>query len=421
MSVKRLQILLLVIIAFLGGYFVGTNKVQFDWAHYTPHITVINKEPPASDSLIDFSLFWDVWDKLIQNYYNKSAIDPKKMLYGAISGMVQSVGDPYTLFLPPVQNDSFQKQLAGQFEGIGAELGLKDKQIIIIAPLTGSPAQKMGIKAGDAIMKVDGQSITTWTLPQTVDKIRGPKGTQVTLTILHKGETQTTDITITRDTITVKSVDGWIKDVKDVDGISQDTKTRDAGQKIMYVRLSQFGDNTNQDWAALINGLLPKISSDGVKAMVLDLRNNPGGYLKDAQYIAGEFLPEGKTVVIQDDGKGNTQSLTVNRQGALLDIPLVILINKGSASASEIVAGAMRDNTRAKLVGETSFGKGTIQTALDLGSSAGLHITIAKWLTPNGTWVHGKGLAPDVSVELDSKDQSHDTQLEKAIQTLLGK
>lgn len=420
MSVKRLQILLLVFIAFIGGYFVGVNKIQFDWNHYTPHITVINKEPPASDSLVDFSLFWDVWDKVTQDYYNKSAVDPKKMLYGAISGMVASIGDPYTLFLPPVQNDSFQKQLAGQFEGIGAELGMKDKQIIIIAPLGGSPAEKAGIKAGDAIMKVDGQAISTWTLPQTVEKIRGPKGTQVTLTVLHKGDSQTSDVTITRDTITVKSVDGWVKDVKDIDGISQDAKTKDAGEKVMYVRLSQFGDNTNQDWSALITSLLPKITSGEVKGMVLDLRNNPGGYLKDAQYIASEFLPEGKTVVIQDDGKGNTQSLVVNRQGALMNTPLVILINKGSASASEIVSGAIRDNGRGKLVGETSFGKGTIQTALDLGNSAGLHITIAKWLTPNGTWVHGKGLTPDVSVDLDSKDPSHDTQLEKAIQTVLG-
>lgn len=423
MSTKKLQVLLIVIIAFFVGYFFGTTKVSFEWSHYQPNITVVNKEPPTSASLVDFNLFWSVWDKLATMYYNKQAVDPQKLLYGAIGGMVQSVGDPFTMFLPPTQNTDFQQQLAGQFEGIGAELGLSGKQIIVIAPLAGSPAEKAGIKAGDAVMKVDGQSTGGWTLTQAVDKIRGPKHTQVTLTVMHKGDKDTADIVITRNTITVKSVDGWVKQVKDIPTLSSTIKQSTvASDSIAYIQLSQFGDTTNQDWTNLINKLYPQIQKGNAKGIILDLRNNPGGYLTDAVFIAGEFLPEGAPVVKQDPGNGDVTTLTVNRQGRLLTIPLIVLINRGSASAAEIVSGALRDNKRAQLVGETSFGKGTIQQAMDLGGGAALHVTIARWLTPNGTWVgngsNGKGLTPDVSVALDSKDPSHDTQLEKAIQLL---
>lgn len=423
MTARKLQVVLLIIIAFLVGYFFGTTKVSFEWSHYQPNITVVNKEPPTSASLVDFNLFWSVWDKLTTMYYNKKSVDPQKLLYGAINGMVQSVGDPFTMFLPPTQNSDFQQQLAGQFEGIGAELGLKGKQIIVIAPLTGSPSEKAGVKAGDEILKVDGQSTDSWTLAQAVDKIRGPKGTKVTLTVLHKGDSAPTDVAITRDTITVKSVDGWVKQVKDIPAISSTVKNSNvATDSIAYIQLSQFGDNTNQDWTSLINKIYPEIQKSNAKGVILDLRNNPGGYLTDAVFIAGEFLPEGAPVVKQDPGNGDVTTLTVNRQGRLLTIPLIVLINKGSASAAEIVSGSLRDNNRAKLVGETSFGKGTIQQAIDLGSGAGLHVTIARWLTPNGTWVgngsNGKGLTPDVQVSLDKNDQSHDTQLEKAINLL---
>jgi carboxyl-terminal processing protease len=190
-------------------------------------------------------------------------------------------------------------------------------------------------------------------------------------------------------------------------------------QSIAYISLSQFGDNTNQDWLAMVNTLTMQIKDKKtVKGIVFDLRNNPGGYLSDATFVASEFLNEGATVVLEETG-GDKTTLTATRKGLLTEIPMVVLINKGSASASEIVSGALRDNKRAKLIGETSFGKGTVQQAEDLGSGAGLHVTIAKWLTPDGIWVNGKGLTPDITVSQDSKDPSHDTQLEKAITTLL--
>lgn len=421
-KIKSLQFVVLLIIAGLVGYYFGVSNVKVSWKNYKPSLAVVNREAPAALVPVDFSIFWNVWNKLEANYYDKTKLDPTKMLNGAIEGMVQSLGDPYTMFLPPVANTNFKDGLAGQFSGIGAELGTKDKQIIVIAPLVGSPAEKAGIKAGDLILKVNAEATIDWTLPATVDKIRGPKGTSVTLTILHKDSEKPLDIKIVRDVITVKSVVGWVKDVKDIDGINLPAGgSKDQKGKIAYVRLSQFGDSTNNDWLTIINKIFLQMQQEkDVKGLIIDLRNNPGGYLTDAVFISSEFLKQGKPVVLQENAQGARTTLPVERKGLMYEVPVIILINKGSASASEIVAGALRDNkingkSRAILVGETSFGKGTIQQADDLGSGAGLHVTIAKWLTPDGIWVHGKGLKPDIEVALDAKDPSHDTQLEKAV------
>lgn len=412
------QVLLLILITFFVGYYFGVTKISVDWKGYAPVIKALSKEPPSDVTTVDFSQFWTVWERLQANYYDKSKLDTQKMLNGAISGMIQSLGDPFTLYLPPTQNDNFKQGLAGQFSGIGAELGTKDKDIIVISPLDGSPAQKAGIKAGDVIQKVDGESTAGWTLSEAVDKIRGPKGSSVTLTVLHQNDKNSTDVQITRDIITVKSVTGFVKKVKDIDNI--DSKLKDNNQNsVAYVRLSQFGDSTNKEWLALINKLNSQRQKDkNFKGVILDLRNNPGGYLTDAVFIASEFLPQGQTVVLEEGADLERKSLNADRQGKFLDVSVIILINKGSASASEIVAGALRDNGKAKLVGETSFGKGTIQQAEDFGNGAGLHVTIAKWLTPNGTWVNGKGLDPDINVVFTAKDKT-DVQLEKAIEELL--
>jgi carboxyl-terminal processing protease len=243
----------------------------------------------------------------------------------------------------------------------------------------------------------------------------------VTLSILRKGQTTPKDYKITRDVITVKSVTAWVKKVSDIDSVNLDKSL--ANEKVAYINLSQFGDNTNSEWLSAINQMNLDIEkAGGVKGIVFDLRNNPGGYLTDAVFVASEFLPEGSTVVSEEDKTGS-HVLKTNRKGLFADknIPLVVLINKGSASASEIVAGSLRDNNRAELVGETSFGKGTVQQAEDLGGGSGLHVTIAKWLTPNGTWVNGKGLTPDVSASLDTTHPDEDNQLGKAILELFQK
>lgn len=417
MKNQRFRGLILLLITFFIGYYAGVTKIQLDWKNYKPEIVATSKEPPAEITNVDFSQFWIVWQKLAERYYDKSKIDPQKMLNGAISGMTQSLGDPFTVYLPPSQNSNFKQGLAGQFTGIGAELGTKDKDIIVIAPLDGTPAQRAGIKAGDTIIKVDGDSIFGWTLAQAVERIRGPKGTDVTLTILRNDQAKEIDIKIRRDTITVKSVSGFVKKVSDFEDLSKD-KFKGNNKTAAYVRLSQFGDNTNKDWLDLIEKIYEDVKDDeNFEGMIFDLRNNPGGYLSDAVFIASEFLSLGQTVVVEESGTFMRRPLTVERRGRFQDTQVIVLINKGSASASEIVAGALRDHGRAKLLGETSFGKGTIQEATDFGNGAGLHVTIAKWLTPKGTWVNEKGLEPDIKVASDGKD--FDPQLEKAIEELL--
>lgn len=416
-KIKALQLIIIVTIFGLIGYYFGTNDVKLTWKNYQPSVSVINKKTPPTASNVDFSVFWNVWRRLEASYYDKTKLDPQKMVTGAITGMTQSLGDPYTMYLPPKQNTSFKDGLAGQFSGIGAELGTKDKQIIVIAPISESPAERAGIQAGDAILKVDGESTVDWTLPFTVDKIRGPKGTSVILTILHKDVDKTQDIKIVRDTITVKSVDGWIKNAKGIEGINI---SKNLNGKVAYIRLSQFGDSTNNDWTSIINKFYLQMQTDRtIKGLIIDLRNNPGGYLTDAVYISSEFLRQGAPVALQENAQGTRTILSVTRRGLIYEAPLVVLINKGSASASEIVSGALRDNKRAILVGEASFGKGTIQQADDLGNGAAVHITIARWLTPNGTWLNGKGLTPDIIVTIEAKDPSHDLQLEKAVEKLL--
>lgn len=419
-KLKFLQIIIVIAASGLIGYFIGVNNVKFTWKNYIPSFAVVNKEAPSKLTSVDFSLFWNVWEKLEASYYDRTKIDAEKMLNGAISGMIASLGDPYTVYLPPKQNDNFKEGLAGEFSGIGAELGVKDKQIIVIAPISGSPAEKAGIKAGDAILKVDKEATLDWTVSQAVEKIRGPRGTEVTLGILHKDSEKPIDVKIIRDTITIKSVVGWIKKAKDIENIKAK-----GNQEIAYVKLSQFGDSTNKDWLEIVNKFNLQMQSDpNIKGLIIDLRNNPGGYLADAVYISSEFLEIGTPVVLEENSQGNKTPLSVARKGLMHNVPLVVLINKGSASASEIVSGALRDNkvngkSRAILVGEKSFGKGTIQQAQDLGNGAGLHVTIAKWLTPNGIWVHGEGLTPDIEIALDAKDPAHDLQLEKAVLELV--
>lgn len=416
----KIQIILLVIIAGLIGYGIGLQRINFQWKNYHPSINVESKSPPPGVSNVDFQQFWTVWQNLEENYYDKSKLDSQKMLNGAISGMVSSLDDPFTVYLPPTQNSDFKEGMAGQFQGIGAELGFKDKQIIVISPLNGSPAQKAGIKAGDAIVGVDGKSTAGWTLSQAVEKIRGQKGTSVKLTIVPKDKKESKELSIVRDVITVKSVQAWLKKVSDIENIKLDKSL--GSEKVAYISLSQFGDNTNTEWISAVNDLNLKIQKNpDVKGVVFDLRNNPGGYLTDAVFIASEFLNQGSDVVIEEDGKKDRLVLKANRKGLLTDIPVIILINKGSASASEIVAGALKDNERATLIGETSFGKGTVQQAEDLGGGSGIHVTIAKWLTPNGTWVHEVGLKPDTEVKFDAKEPDRDTQLEKAVLDLINR
>ena len=342
-------------------------------------------------------------------------------MYGAINGLLSSLQDPYTSFFPPKENTEFKTQLAGEFSGIGAELSLSgDNRIMVVSPLDDSPAKKAGLRSQDIILKVNNEDTFGWTVAQAVEKIRGIKGTAVDLAILHDKEKTPVNIKITRDTIVIKSVTGWVKNIN----CSKENCAENAnGTPIAYIRLSQFGDKTNDEWINVINSINNDAQKKNFKGIVLDLRNNPGGYLNDAVFIASEFIKSG-VVVKQEDDARNQEELSVSRRGVLLDQPLVVLINKGSASASEIVAGALRDHNRAKLLGDRSFGKGTIQQAVEVDNGASLHISIAKWLTPSGLWVNKVGLEPDIKVDYDATGSAKmqdgfDNQAQEAFRQLL--
>ncbi|MFH0936956.1 MAG: S41 family peptidase [Candidatus Daviesbacteria bacterium] len=391
--------LIILVLTFILGWQLGHRDYQLTWSNFKPNLKIINQQPSNKNTSIDFKLFWDTWDLVASKYIDKSAIDPQKLYYGAIQGMVAAIGDPYTVFLPPQAQKSTKEQLGGSFEGVGIQLGYnKDKRLVVIAPLKDTPAEKAGVKSGDIILEVNKKETSNLSLPEAVSLIRGPKGSTVILALYRENETKPREITLTRDTIVVKSVE------------FQSKKTF-SDKPIAYIRVAQFGEKTKQEWDQAVRDSL-SIAPQGV---IVDVRNNPGGFLESAVYLASEFLDEG-IVVIQEDYQGHKQEQGVVRVGKMLKLPVIILINKGSASASEILAGALQDHKRATVVGEQSFGKGTIQSAEDLPQGTGIHITTAKWLTPNEKWIHNVGITPDIKVEV--KEASEDAQLEKALQVL---
>ena len=395
----------LMVISGMLGFKIGREEIRLT---SDLKVTVDRTQPTATENL-DLQMFWQVWDKLGESYLINEDLNPQEMIWGATKGMTAALGDPYTVFLPPEQNKAVEEELNGAFEGVGIQLGFIETHLGVIAPLTGMPAEAQGIKAGDYILNIrDDQkevdvSTTDMSLPEAVKHIRGPKGSPVTLTILHDGATETEEITVVRDTIVIKSVElEWVGDNQDV----------------AYVKLMRFGGRTRSEWDEAVREI---VNSKRATGMVLDLRNNPGGYLTGAVDYGSEFLQRGLVVVKQADGKGNVETYSVNTKGKLLETPLVVLINKGSASSSEILAGSLRDHARATLVGEKSFGKGTIQEALDLSHGAGLHVTTAKWLLPEGDWVNEtEGLTPDEEIKDDPETSEIDEQLEKAIELVLN-
>lgn len=401
------------------GYNMGQRNVSIG---INPDKRIILNQETPNNTNVDFSLFWDVWQRLHRYYIDAAVLDTQKMVWGAITGMVSAVGDPYTVFLPPKENREFKEDLGGEFEGIGAQLGMKDNRVVVIAPLKDTPAARAGIKSGDYILKVNDEETIGWTIPQAVTKIRGPRASTVTLNILHEGSSQPIDIPIVRDTILVPSVETWVKKVGEITEIEglKETGKFDQTKKIAYLRLSRFGDHTNDDWDKAVSEILSaEQNNGGLAGLVFDLRNNPGGYLEGSVFIASEFIKSG-IIVSQKNSDNTKQDYSVDKKGKLLDIPLIVLVNKGSASAAEIVAGALRDYKRATIVGETTFGKGSVQTPFDLSQGAGLHITTGKWLLPKGDSIAKVGVSPDVEVKLDdTTTATTDAQLAKAIELLL--
>ncbi len=401
---------------------MGERQLKLSFANWK-QVTVVGRTPPTGSKIseADFALFWEVWDRVSELYVEKSDLEPKKMIDGAISGMVSSLGDPYTMYLPVQQNKETKEELGGAFEGVGIQLGYKDKQLAVMTPLDGTPAFKAGVKAGDLILKIKdeakGVDVVTSkiTVNQAMKMIRGTKGTEVKLTLFREGIDKPFEVPLIRDTIVVKSVTA--------EYVPVDKKNPD-GQKVAVIKLSRFGDRTQDEWAAAVSDVYANcpIKGPSCRGLVLDLRNNPGGYLELAVYIAGEFLKPGKLVVEQAYGDGSSILNKVDRNGRLVDMPMIVLVNGGSASAAEILSGSIQDHQRARVVGEKSFGKGSVQKPEDFPDGSGIHVTVAKWLRPSGEWLDKKGITPDVIVEsedaTDSAQIVEDKQLLKAIELL---
>jgi carboxyl-terminal processing protease len=334
----------------------------------------------------------------MQNNFD-GTIDAKAALEGAKKGLVAAGGDPYTVYMNADESKALSDDLSGKLSGIGAEIGIKNNILTVIAPISGAPAEKAGIRTQDLIYKINDEDTTGMTVDTAVGKIRGKAGTTVKLTILHTGSSDTTDITITRADINVPSVKWSMKD----GGIG-------------YIQVSTFGTDTTD----LIKQAAGELKSQGATKAILDLRNDGGGYLDAGVAVASQFLPDGKTVVSERTGGKTVDTLTSQGDGQLVGLPLIVLINGGSASASEIVAGALHDNGVAKLVGEKSFGKGSVQEIKSLAGGAQLKVTVAHWYTPKGVNINKEGIMPDVDVKLSNDDYnaSRDPQLDKALELL---
>ncbi len=398
----------------------------------------------APDPSLDLTIFWQTWNFLRQEYYQRP-LDRQALVRGAVRGLLAATGDDNTGYLDPASFEAFSSTLQGSFEGIGAEVGTRDDRVVIIAPIPGSPADKAGVRAGDLIVKIDAQDATRLTLIDATTRIRGKKGTPVTLTLRRardpgsldeasrqkllqtlptledalrandarrardaagpasdairslSGATIDLDISIVRDTIVVPHVE-----------------QRMLEGAVGYVKLSQFSRGASGEFDQALGTLL----AGSPRGLVLDLRGDSGGFVNEAVAVASQFLPAGTLVFTEERGEGTRNDYRATSGGRALSLPLVVLVDKGSASASEILAGALHDNGRARLVGERTFGKGTEQLQHGLPDGSGVRITIAKWLTPNGTWVHHQGIDPDLSVA-DPDPAPPDLVLERAI-ALLG-
>ncbi|MFA7191860.1 MAG: S41 family peptidase [Candidatus Paceibacterota bacterium] len=389
----------LVVGVFWGGYFFGKKQQP----EILPVINISNTTDSTVSTNADFAPFWKVWQKINEKsiYANKKTDQEK--VWGAVQGLASSLGDPYTVFFPPEESKLFSDSIHGSFGGIGAEIGIKDKILTIVAPLRDTPAFKVGLKSGDKILKIDKVDTTDMTVDKAISLIRGEKGTDVVLNIYRKGEKSPRDVSITRDTIEIPTID---------------TEAREDG--VFIISLYSFSENS----AELFRQALLEFSKTKYDKLVVDLRGNPGGYLDSAVNISNWFLDAGKVIVTEDYGEKRKPDVIKSRGPKVFtdELKLAIIVDGGSASASEILAGALQQNGVAVIVGEKTFGKGSVQEVVEITKDTSLKVTIARWLTPNGDSISEKGLTPDHVVPITAKDilEKKDPQLDKAVEILKG-
>lgn len=380
----------------LGAWYGYANRPAIEKV-----LGVAGQKPPPEFEKTDFNLFWEAWSQLEAKFVDREKISRDQMVYGAIAGLARSFKDPYTEFMPPAESKQFQEDIKGAFGGIGAEIGIRKEVLTIIAPLKGNPAEKAGLKAGDKIVKIDDTVTADLALDEAVRLIRGEPGTKVRLLVLRDDGERAKEYAVTRDVIKIQILS---------------TEVKPGG--IFVIKLNHFTESAAFDFRRAVQ----EFFNSGSKKILLDLRNNPGGFLSVAVDIGSWWVAPGETIVRERHADGNEELYRSSGYGLLAGIPTVILVNEGSASASEIVAGALRDHKGIPLVGAKTFGKGSVQEVVQLPKNSSLKVTIAKWLTPKGAEIDGKGLEPDVKVEIPEKPKAgegnKDFIFEKGIETL---
>lgn len=399
----------LVMLFVLTGAAFGAGLVAGGASLLTPCIVRTSDQPPQ------FDVFWQSWNLVQRHFVDRTALDPTSLAYGAIRGMVDALGDTgHSAFLTPEEKEARHTSVAGSFTGIGAELGVRDGLPVIVAPIDGTPAAEAGLQPGDILVRVDGEDVTTLPLNEIVEKVRGPAGTPVELTILRPADNQTHEIAITRREIDVPAA-SW---------------AMVPGTTIADVRISQFSANAERDVTAAIEAA----QEAGATGLIVDVRNNPGGLLDQAIRVTSHFL-DGGNVLLEEDAEGNRTEYAVEPGGIATEIPLVVLVNPGTASAAEILAGAIQDYGRGQVVGETTFGTGTVLQPFGLEDGSELLLGVRQWLTPDGRLIRNQGIAPDVEVTLplgsalllpaelrelspDQVQASQDAQLQTAVELL---
>jgi carboxyl-terminal processing protease len=394
---RKFVIVIVIIFLCTTSFFTGVYAAQKKGVT----LPASNKEQTVSAKNVDLNLFFSVWNTLKEKsiYYKDNPNE--EAIYGAISGLAESLGDPYTTFMGPKETKEFNESLQGSFSGIGAEVGIKDNLLTIIAPLKNSPSEKAGLMAGDKIIKIQGEIAANYSINEAISKIRGEQGTEVELEIYRNGSPETKLIKIMRDIIVIPT-------------ISTETKN-----DVFIITVHNFGEKVSKEFQkSLID-----FKNSGKNKIIIDLRGNPGGYLESAVDMASYFLPQGKTIVTEDLPKKSQKQIHTSYGHKLLNQTnpkVVILLDAGSASASEIFAGALRDHNVAKIVGTKSYGKGSVQELIPMPQNTSLKVTIAKWITPNGRVIEKNGIDPDVEVKFvyDEKDTKKDNQMEKALEII---
>jgi carboxyl-terminal processing protease len=378
------------------GYAIGTER---------PKVFDVRGLENTDQNILpkeDFSIFWDAWRIIQGSYLRAGEVKRGDMIYGAAEGLVASLKDPYSVFMNPDEAKRFSEDINGNFGGIGAEIGMKNDQIVVIAPLKNSPAEKSGLMAGDKIYEINASSTINMSINDAVKKIRGPKGTNVSLLVGRNGHDKPLTIKIVRDTITVPIVEWEMKD-----------------GAVAHIKFYTF----SEDSASRVRTAITEAKAAGARGIVLDMRNNPGGYLDAAVEIAGYFMNPNTTVVFEEFRNGKRDTFLSHGTPLAKDMPLAVILNAGSASASEILAGALKDNLGISIVGEKSFGKGTVQELTELRGGAEIKLTIAHWILPKGAQIDKNGIVPDIAIKYTDTDREkkRDPQLDKALEIVRAK